>query len=364
MSRRDAAAQLERARLFARSGDRARAEAILRVLADREPQNAQASFDLAIMLLARGEYAEGWKYYESRFAAAPRAPQPYPWPVWHGQSLEGRTLVARCEQGFGDIIQFARFLPLLKRHCNAAKLTAVVPPALRTLFQAFAEVDEILSEGDQLRRHDYWVWMGSLPLRFNATIPSLSRAQPYLRADAGLAAQWRSSLPAQGPRIGLAWAGARHTPGDQVRSLSSINDLAPVFAIPGASFVSLQRDREQEISASGFDVVSVGDKLRDFADAAAVIDGLDVLISVDTAYAHLAAAMGKPTVLLLGIASDWRWMIGRSDSPWYPSVTILRKQTPTSWDDPVSAAALLARQLIERHSPPVEDATPQPSQLG
>jgi len=341
----DLAGRVAYGRMLLRNGNERDAEDMLRGVLHADPQNAQASHTLSTLLLLEGRYLDGWPLWERRFDAVGKKAQAFPWAEWKGEDLGGRSLVVRPEQGFGDIIQFARYLPLLKLQYGIARLTVVVPPPLRRLFCRIGGIDEILSEGDQLLPHDYWVWIGSLPLRFATEESNIPGQQPYLSTDPSLAADWRVVLPQQWPRVGIVWAGAANTPGDQIRSLPSIDALTQLLGIPGVSFVSLQRDRQQEIGRSQIEVTSVGDRLSDFADAAAVIDALDMVVCVDTAYAHLAAAMGKPTLVLLGSNTEWRWMKDRADSPWYPTVTLFRQDLPGSWSAPVAAVA----EAVARH---------------
>lgn len=281
-----------------------------------DPDHARAQVNRALTLLRRGRFAEGWAAQEWRW----RLPEFTPLgaaPLWRGEDLAGRTILLITEQGFGDTIHFVRFsAPLAAR--GARVVLRVAPPLLR-LMQGVAGVAEVVSDAAPPPIADFEVSLLSLPHRLGlAEIPPQA---PYL-----------SVLPSRrwdGRTVGLVWAGAAHSaiyaPVDRRRSLRP-EQLAPLLAVPGITFVSLQKDQPAPTGTED----GLADA-QDFADTAAVIAGLDLVISVDTAVAHLAAAMGKPVWLLSRFDACWRWMTNRDDSPWYPTLTLFRQPRAGEW---------------------------------
>lgn len=324
------------------------AEQAYRAALAANPSDARAQFNLAVLLLRQGRYAEAWPLYEARFAAGLKEPTPmrsknFTLGRWTGQDLTGRTLMLWPEQGFGDYIMVIRYAPLLKR-MGLSKLTVVCAPALVELFKTVDGIDAILSAGEEVAPHDYWLPAMSLPLRFATTLETIPAALPYLRADPARVAQWAQRIDGAGLKVGLVWKGSPAHTVDSQRSLSHLNELLVVLA-QRAQFYSLQvGEAEREVHDTPFPVEPLGQYIRDFADAAAAIECLDLLICVDTAYAHLAGAMGKRCwVLAHSHAGEWRWLEDRADSPWYPGVVrLFRKGAVPTWD---STIAEVAREL-------------------
>ena len=287
-----------------------------------DPDNPEAHRNLAMALLARGDLAEGWAENEWRWNTPNMRPgaRGFAQPQWRGEPAEGQTLLIHAEQGFGDTLQFCRFAPLA-----AARGLRVVVEAQRPLarlLRSLPGVDQVLAHGEPLPPFDLHSPMLSLPLALGTTLASIPNDVPYLQADPAQVAAWHTRLAAaSGPglRIGLAWAGnpRLHVPNgaalDRLRSLPP-DLLAPLVGVPGAHFVSLQKDwPEPPANAPLIDFMS---EVGDFADTAALVANLDLVISVDTAVAHLAGALGKPVWLLDRFDPDWRWLRERSDSPW------------------------------------------------
>jgi hypothetical protein len=315
------------------------------------PNDADAQVNLGVLLLLQGRYVEGWPLYEARFAAGLKQPAPvrstnFALGRWTGQSLTGRSLMLWPEQGFGDYIQVVRYAPLLKR-MGLAKLTLVCAPSLVELLKTVDGVDMILTADDQVPPHDYWLPVMSLPLRFGTTLQTIPAALPYVQPEPARVARWAERINGQSLKVGLVWKGSPSHVADAMRSLSHLNALVPL-QVQGARFFSLQRgDAESEVLESPLLVEPIGKYIDDFADAAAAIACLDLLICVDTAYAHLAGAMGKRCwVLLHGHRGEWRWLEDRTDSPWYPgALRLFRKGDAPTWDAVIAEVSLELRAL-------------------
>ena len=310
------------------------------------PDFAEAHFELALAQLALGDFVHGWREYEWRWDTAVFAPhrRTFTSPLWTGaQPIAGKTVLLHAEQGFGDTIQFARYLHLVAR--LGARVVLEVQPELLALFTGFAGVASVIAQGQKRPRFDLHCPLLSLPHSVGTRLDSIPADAPYLAVSGERARHWEQRLSGPRPRIGLVWAGASSHPNDLNRSIP-LAVLAPVLRRDGC-FVSLQRDLragDDAILRELGNVVRFGEELADFADTAALLAGLDLVVTVDTAVAHLAGALGKPLILLLPYAADFRWLRGRNDSPWYPSAQLIRQQRFGDWSD---AVAQLAGRLGE-----------------
>jgi Flp pilus assembly protein TadD len=299
------------------------------------PDLAEPHVNLAGLLLLTGRLEEGWREYEWRQRSwkSPLKVRNFLERQWTGERLDGKTLLVHAEQGMGDNIQFARYVPLIR---GAARVILDVPKPLIRLFSRLDGVDQISLMGESLPPFDLQCPMLSLPLAFGTGLESIPANVPYLTADAELAAAWSKRLAAlPGLKVGLVWRGNPAYLGDRLRSIAP-ERLAPLREIPGVSFVSLQkREAGGKLRAAPPDLAMVDwtEELGDFEDTAALIAGLDLVIAVDTATAHLAGALGKPTWLLNRFAPDWRWLLDRDDSPWYPTLRQFRQTRPDDWED-------------------------------
>lgn len=320
-----------------------------------DPGHADASFNLGLLFLRTGRLAEGWPLYEFRYhgnRTEQRIPLPdLPCPQWQGESLAGKSLLVWPEQGFGDGIQFVRYLSRLKA-AGASRVTLVCKPPLQALFQGLEGADGVLTpdEARQAPAHDFWTFLLSMPLHLGTTLDSIPAAIPYLQAPPERLAAWQGRLPAGKLRIGLVWKGSTAHRNDRHRSLPNLAALAPLWKIPGAVFVSLQKGQGEEEAATpppGQPITHLGSDIADFADSAAIVAQLDLVITVDTAIAHLAGALGIPCwVLLPKMGADWRWLDDRADSPWYPgSLHLFRQQAPADWSATILEVAEALRQL-------------------
>jgi tetratricopeptide (TPR) repeat protein len=338
-----------------RQGRTVEAEAAYRRALDIHPQLAAAKFGLAALLLQAQRYDEGWPLYEARHErgdAQKRANAPdVACPRWQGELLQGKSLLIWREQGFGDALQFGRYIAALKAQ-GVAHLAFACPPALSRVFASVEGVDAVLDTHAAIaqRQYDYWTFLLSVPglLRDKAIPPA-----PFIKPDSGLVDRWRGRLAGlAGRKIGLVWKGNPKHVNDHKRSLPSLDMLAPLWGLADTSFVSLQKgagEDEANFAPADQPILPLGVDLTDFADTAAVVAQLDLLICVDTALAHLAGALGKPCwVMLPATDNEWRWTRARTGpaSPWYAdNVRAFRQTQPGNWAQVVDAmrSALEAR---------------------
>ncbi len=330
------------------------AEACLRHAIALDPSNSRARFNLAYLQLRRGHFEEGWTLFEARDWYREMEARLH-FPRWQGESLIGKSLLATFEAGHGDVIQFCRYIPLLKER-GARRVTLLCHPALKSLLRRLEGLDTALSFEDPLppRDFDYWMPLLSAPYHFGTRIGTVPALLPYLQADPHLHTQWAPRLPpTTALRVGLVWKGNPKFENDGDRSLAHLEALAPLWSVPGVDFVSLQKGAgEGDIAQceAHQPLTTLGSSMQHFDDAAAIIAGLDLVISVDTAMAHLAGALGKPCWLLLPwYMSDWRWGADGTDSLWYPGVMRLFRQGPDAQWGPVIAELVLA--LLEQTRP-------------
>ncbi|HWE79274.1 MAG TPA: hypothetical protein VG270_12210, partial [Pseudolabrys sp.] len=291
--------------------------------------------------------AEGFANYEWRWRGATElTSRGFVQPQWRGEDIAGGTIFLHAEQGYGDSIQMLRYLPLVKA-CGA-RVVLEMPNSLMPLLGPHAGNVVVLNRGTPLPPFDLHCPLMSLPLAFGTTLDTVPAEAPYLFAP--VRASVRARLPQEGLRVGLAWSGKPSHKNDHNRSIA-LERLAPLISLPGTSFVSLQREyRDADLRAlADLPIARLDDVIRDFADTAAAIDGLDLVIAVDTAVAHLAGSLGKPLWLLLSHIQDWRWLCEREDSPWYPTARLFRQGPDGAWD-PVIARATdeLTRYALSR----------------
>ena len=309
------------------------------------PDHAQARFVESVALLTLGDFSAGWRGYEARWQVGWLASQRHKFtvPPWLGKEpLAGKTILLHAEQGLGDTIQFVRYAPLLA--ARGAKIALEVQPELVRLLSGAGAVGTVVARNAPLPHFDFHCPLLSLPLACATELTTIPAEIPYVAPAADEIALWRARLPRRRPLIGLAWSGTRSHDNDLNRSLR-LATLAPLLDLPEATFVSLQHEvREEDVAylESRKNIVRLAPALRDFADTAAVVAALDAVISVDTAVAHLAGAMGKPLFLMLPFAADFRWLRERRDSPWYPSARLYRQPAFGDWN---SVVGILAREL-------------------
>jgi tetratricopeptide (TPR) repeat protein len=301
---------------------------------------ADAHFNAALALLTLGDYAQGFAAYEWRWKRAGIARRSSGKPLWLGDyPLARKTILLHAEQGFGDTIMFARYAPLLAR--AGAKVVLEVQAELKDLLAQLTGVT-VVARGETLPAFDVHCPLGSLPRALKTEPDSVPADIPYLRASAERVAQWRPRLEAlPGKRVALAWAGNPSHINDRNRSIA-LARLAPLISTPGITFVGVQRDLREadcEVRFEANKLLQFGPKLADFSDTFAVISQCDLTISVDTAVAHLAAAAGRPTWILLPFWPDWRWTLSGETSPWYPNARLFRQQADGDWDRVIARVA-------------------------
>ena len=317
-----------------------------RVLALR-PGHVHGSWNRAQVLLLMGDFARGWPEHEGRLASNPGLNRGFTQPLWLGDApLAGRTILLRAEQGLGDTIQFCRYAPMVA--ARGARVVLEVQRPLVDLMRTLDGAIEVVARGDALPEFDLHCPLLSLPLAFKTELTTIPARTPYLRAPAG-AIDWKSRLGTKRPRIGLVWSGNPGHKRDATRSIP-FYALMPLLDID-ASFVSLQKDVRASDAAllkQTGQVVDVADSLTSFAETASLIATLDLVISVDTSAAHLTGALGKPLWLLLPQVPDWRWLMGRDDSPWYPTARLFRQDTTRAWGGVVARIRAALEDFVRR----------------
>ena len=306
------------------------------------PDNAEAHWNFANLLLLKGDLKQGFAEYEWRFRRAGRGERTMPMPRWSGQPLVGKSLLLAAEQGMGDIIHFARFAQDFQ--ALGARVILECHPGLERLMVSVPGVAEVVVLGSPLPAADFYLPIMSASHALGTTLESIPASPRYL-AVPPLAK--KISLAGTDLRVGLVWRGNPMHENDQFRSIA-LSVLTPVLGVPGVSFSSLQVGPGREEIANlpaGTAISDLGPQLTDFAITGSVVEQLDLVITVDTAVAHLAGAVGKPVWLLVARGNDWRWLHGRQDSPWYPSLRIFRQGPPRDWTPPVRQIELALRQL-------------------
>ena len=332
----------------------AEAEFFLRKALELDPDFAKAQVNMAYLALRQGRFEEGWRSLEARdwYHGLSRH---FTCPRWRGEALAGKSLVIGYEAGHGDVIQFCRYARLLKNQ-GAAHITLICHPPLKTLLATLDGVDQVLAFDEEVAQSgwDFWTPLLSIPYHCQTRSDSIPASLPYLHADAERMATWRARLPTGKLRVGLVWKGSPKFENDADRSLSHLGQLASLGDVPGVQFISLQKgagEDEGRHPPDGMGVCHLGSRMEDFADAAAIVAQLDLVISVDTAMAHLTAALGKPCWLLLPyFMTDWRWQSERSDSPWYPGVMqLFRQPSQGDWASVASAVGAALKQWVREH---------------
>ena len=340
--------------VFTDVDDREHAIACLLRALGLKPEHADGHLALGQNLLAMGDFEPGWKEYEWRnLTEAGKGTLPkMTSAAWNGMSIPNGRLLMVGDQGYGDTIQFARYIPLIADRCQELILgcSAEMGPLLSTI----PGVKQYCHRWTDVPGHAAHCRLSSVPY-FVHTMPDTIPSQiPYLFADRTRVAEWRTKLgtmlPIRLPRVGLAWTGRPTHPNDRRRSIP-LAHLAPLSSAGRMSFVSLQKpllDRDKPSLSQFPGMTDISDDLKDFGETAAVIENLDLVITVDTAMGHLAGALGKPVWIMLPKASDWRWLLQRSDSPWYPTARLFRQKRAGDWKGVVSSVARALRPTVKQ----------------
>jgi hypothetical protein len=314
------------------------------------PDDVRLHWNRAIAALVAGDWELGWQEYAWRkqhpdYASTFRV---LPRPVWQGGELVGKTLLVMAEQGLGDTIQFARYLPWLA--ASGARVILACMPTLFPLMRQLPGVQVVDRDAAAPPDYDLWVDLLDLPGLMRTRPTNIPNARGYLTADKARMRAWQAALPA-GRKIGLVWSGNSRHPNDQRRSMP-LEALAPILARSDICFVNLQVGRHAALLSSLSHVFDAAPALSDFGETAAVIANLDLVMAVDTATAHCAAALGKPVWLMLPYTPDWRWMLERDDTPWYASMRLFRQTSPGDW---AGVTHRMATALRERSKPASPD---------
>ncbi len=316
------------------------------------PGDPHATFGRAIVQLTQGNLVEGWQGYERRFdASEPSRNDRPPQPQWDGSSLGNKTLLVEAEGGLGDVLQFVRYVPLVRQRNMAARVVVKVPARLMPLLSS-SGFEGLLADDGPAVKWDLCLRMMSLPRLFGTTLETIPRSVPYIAPRPDRLEAWRRRLaPYEGFKVGLAWRGNPAYLTDRHRSIPFEN-LAPLLAVGGVCWFSLQKGLgTAELAAQKGDrrIVDFGEMLDAdgaFVDTAAIIPHLHLLITSDTALAHLAGAMGAPVWVALSAAAEWRWLRDRDDSPWYPTMRLFRQRRLDDWSDVLTEMAnALARRI-------------------
>lgn len=337
-----------------RAGRTSEAEALCREAILRDPEHVAAHVTLAMLLLTKGAWAEGFREYEWRRRLPEFGPgsDPDPVPVWDGQPIDQRTILLHAEQGLGDVILFARFAASLAR--SGAKVWIACDSQLVRVMASVPGIAGACDNERPLPPHALQAPLLSIPY-FDA-VRDVALDRPYLRADPALVAKWRTRLPdAGGLRVGVVWAGNASFPGDVERSLNLSMLLPMVRALPQLTFVALQkgdgrRDLETLCEPLPGNFHDVGDGIGDFADTAAIMASLDVILCADTSPAHLAGALGRPTWVMLPPFGDWRWGETGETTPWYPQMRLWRRATGEPWSEVLARVQAALREVAARRS--------------
>jgi tetratricopeptide (TPR) repeat protein len=309
-----------------------------------QPDFPLAHWNRALVLLLKGDYRQGWAEWEWRWRSSEFQPyrRSFPQPRWGGESLNGRRILLYAEQGFGDTLHFVRYAPLLAG--QGGRVVLQCQPELVRLLRRMPGIERVVSTDELPPDFDVHCPLLSVPGLVNTMPETIPASVPYLSADEAQAEQWRARIAAQARadtklKVGLSWGG-RPLP-DPGRSVP-LSALAPLAEVSGVWFISLQKGdaaKEADAPPAGMRLANWTQDLLDFSDTAALIANLDLVITIDSAVAHLAGAMGKPVMLMLPFSADWRWMLGRSDSPWYPTMRLFRQTRAGDWSTCINQIA-------------------------
>jgi tetratricopeptide (TPR) repeat protein len=313
-----------------------------------DKSNADAHHNAALACLTLGDYRRGFEQYEWRWqrSGMPARRRNFGRPLWLGEyPLARKRILVAAEQGLGDCIQFARYVPMLAD--GGATVVLEAPPPLLSLLARLDGVVEVVARGDAPPAFDVYCPAGSLPRALRTEVSTIPAAIPYLQANEERIAAWRDRIERlPRPRIAVVWSGSADHANDRNRSMQ-LRQMAPLLAL-AAGFVSVQRDvRPADAGelARHPALTHVGDALADFDDTAAVLALVDLVITVDTSVAHLAGALGRPTFVLVPFCPDWRWMLARADSPWYPTARLFRQPAVGDWESVIARVAEAVRVL-------------------
>ena len=312
-----------------------------------QPDYADAHFNLAMLLLLQGQFVEGWEKYEWRWNSSLKSQKRnFKRPLWDGTSLSSKSILIYAEQGFGDSIQFVRYIDLFP---DTTTIIVACQPELKSLLKRIGRIDTLVTKGEDIPKFDFHAPIVSLPHIFGTVLETIPAKIPYLYPDKNSNFAFLSN-DERDLKVGIAWAGSPTHINDRNRSIS-LNNFKCLLDIKGCEFFSLQvGEHHRDIKRCGYSriIKDLGKQFTNFHHTASAILQLDLVISVDTAVAHLAGALGKPVWTLLPFIPDWRWMLNRSDSPWYPSMTLFRQRKRGDWHSVFQEIRLTLIQYSQR----------------
>jgi Flp pilus assembly protein TadD len=316
---------------------------------------AEAHHNLGLLLLLCGRYEDGWREYAWRWKTPDCRPhlRVLERPEWSGQDIAGKRILVHAEQGYGDTIQFVRYMSSLAE--SGAEVIFETPPQLERLLRGLSGIGRLFRRGEPIPDHDYHAPLLNIPELLGTRTDNIPNKIPYIFAEEERTKRWRERLAGlgEGLRIGIVWAGNPKHARDRQRSLP-VGELSRLAGIERVNWISLYKSPSPgtgRVSGGGLPLVDWTGELGDYADTAALIAGLDLVIAVDTSVAHLAGAMGKPVWIMLPYAPDWRWVLGRKDSPWYSTATLYRQRWPEDWEGVLAEIRADLRQMCEKKAP-------------
>jgi len=322
--------------LFKENGQLDKAMQCYRKALQLNPHNAEIHFGYSLAFLLSGNFQEGFKEYEWRWRTSKFIPyhRDYSQPAWDGSDIKGKTIAIHAEQGFGDTIQFVRYTSLIA--ARGAKILLICQNHLASLFKNVEGVHQVIGEDEELPSFDFHCPLLSLPLLCKTTLDTIPAKVPYIAVEPRLVQQWKEKLHDRKLRIGLSWAGNPQNERDHLRSCP-LSIFSPLSQLDDIVFYSLQKEiYNKTVNHAETFLIDLTEEIKDFADTAAIIESLDLVISVDTAVVHLAGALGKPIRILIPYSPDWRWMLDRKDSPWYPSMRLFRQPSFGDWESVIA----------------------------
>jgi len=317
-----------------------------------DPNLAIAHVNMSLMLLLSGNFEGGWKEYEWRTKLKDFPLRHFSQPMWDGSDITGKTILLHAEQGFGDTIQLIRYAPLVVQ--RGARVIVECLKDLHSLLKTVEGVHQVIGHGETLPAFDLHCPLLSLPLVFDTTLESIPARIPYLSADTLFKEKWRAKVHADHSqyKVGLAWSGNPQHINEQKRSCT-LEIFSPLSRLDTITFFSLQKGaaaQQAKNPPQGMKLIDHTEDIYDFSDTAAFIENLDLIISVDTAAAHLSGALGKPTWTLLPFVPDWRWLLNRDDSPWYPTMRLFRQSSLGDWQSVIEMVIVELQKVIERNA--------------
>ncbi|HVW36396.1 MAG TPA: hypothetical protein VHB99_03790, partial [Pirellulales bacterium] len=302
------------------------------------PDGVDAHWNRSLVWLLEGDFAQGWPEYEWRWKLKSFSTRATNRPLWDGSSLEGRTVLLDAEQGLGDTLQFIRYAPLVQQ--RGGRVLAVCQKPLMQILSSCPGIDRLVAQGEPVPDFDVYTPLLSLPKIFGTTLQTIPAQIPYLHADRYLVEQWGRELASiKAFKVGIAWKGSPKNRMDQQRSIP-LAAFEPLARVPGVQLISLQKGQgsEQIKETTGcFAVIDLAQRLDEtsgaFMDTAAVMKHLDLVVTCDSSLGHLAGALGARAWIALALSPDWRWLLDREDTPWYPTVRLFRKTSLGDWSD-------------------------------